>query len=164
MLAIIAAVGRNRELGKDNRMPWHLPNDLRRFRQITSGHTVIMGRKTFASLPKLLPKRRHIILTRDEGYRVDQPGVEIAHSIPELFSLLDPHETNFVIGGGEIYRQLLPYCDMLYLTVIDGDFEADTYFPDFDRAEWQLIESEQGITDPANPWPHRYEVYKRISD
>jgi len=164
VLAIIAAVGRNRELGKDNRMPWHLPNDLRRFRQITSGHTVIMGRKTFASLPKLLPKRRHIILTRDEGYRVDQPGVEIAHSIPELFSLLGPHETNFVIGGGEIYRQLLPYCDMLYLTVIDGDFEADTYFPDFDRAEWQLIESEHGITDPANPWPTRYEVYKRISD
>lgn len=163
MLAVIAAVGRNRELGKDNRMPWHLPDDLKRFRKITSGHTLIMGRKTFESLPKPLPNRRHIILTRDKAYRVDYPGIEVAHSLPELFTLLDPQAKNFVIGGGEIYRQLLPYCDMLYLTVIDGEFEADTYFPDFDRTEWELVKVEQGATNAENPWPHRYELYKRVN-
>jgi len=163
VLAVIAAVGKNNALGKDNRMPWHLPDDLKRFRKITSGHTIIMGRKTFESLPKPLPNRRHIILTRDREYRAPQPDIEIVHSIPELFAVLDPRAKNFVIGGGEIYRQLLPYSDLLYLTVIDAEFDADTYFPQFDSCEWELVDQEQGVVNASNPWPHRFEIYKRVA-
>ncbi|MDI9419320.1 MAG: dihydrofolate reductase [Firmicutes bacterium] len=163
MLAVIAAVAKYNALGKDNRMPWHLPNDLKRFKQITGGHTIIMGRKTFESLPGPLPNRRHIILTRDRAYKAARPDIEIVHSIPELFAVLDTRAKNFVIGGGEIYRELLPYSDMLYLTVIDADFDADTHFPRLDHREWKLVGTEQGVTDADNPWPHRFEIYKRAA-
>lgn len=161
MLVIIAAVAKNRALGKNNQLPWHLPNDLMRFKRITTGRTIIMGRKTFESLPGQLPNRRHIVLTRDESYRGGSSDVVIVHSIPELLKMLDPSTENFVIGGGEIYAQLLPYCDKMYLTIIDQEIEADTYFPVFDEDEWEIIHEEPGMVDECNPLPHRFITYQR---
>jgi dihydrofolate reductase len=161
VLAIIAAVAKNSALGKDNKLPWHLPSDLRRFKKITTGHTIIMGRKTYESLPGHLPNRRHIVLTRDPEYQVEHPEVVIVRSIPELLQMLDPAEEYFVIGGGEIYAQLLPYCDKMYLTLIDAEVEADTYFPEFNEQEWEAVDEELGIIDERNLLAHRFVTYKR---
>jgi len=160
VLAIIAAVAKNNAIGKNNKLLWHLPNDLQRFKRITSGHTVIMGRKTFLSLPGLLPNRKHIVLTRDMNF-APQGDVQVVHSLSELFASLNPNELNFVIGGAEVYAQLLPYSERLYLTVIDREFAADAFFPAVDYAEWELIEEEQGMQDSANPLPYRYLTYQR---
>lgn len=162
MLSIIAAVARNNALGRDNKMPWHLPNDLKRFRKITSGHTIIMGRKTFLSLPNLLPNRYHIVLTRDKSFQVKASNVKIVHSIAELMEIIDKQEENFVIGGGEIYTQLLPYAQKLYLTLIDKEYEADTFFPEIDYSKWKVIEKQVGIQDAKNPLPHTFITYERI--
>ncbi len=162
MLSIIVAIGKNNEIGINNRMPWHLPNDLKYFRKRTSGHTIIMGRKTFASLPHPLPHRKHIILTRDPNFKVSQADILIANSIPELLAMLDPDLENFVIGGAEIYRQLLPHSQRLYLTIIEENFEADTFFPEFDQAEWKLISTEAGVLDEKNHLPHRFLILERI--
>lgn len=162
MLSIIAAVARNNALGKDNKMPWHLPNDLKRFRKITNGHTIIMGRKTFLSLPNLLPNRYHIVLTRDKSFQTKAPNVKIVHSIAELMEIIDKQEENFVIGGAEIYAQLLPFTQKLYLTVIDKEFAADTFFPEVDYSQWRVLEKQAGIQDAENPFPHTFITYERI--
>lgn len=162
MLSIIAAVAKNNALGKNNKMPWHLPNDLRRFREITDGHPIIMGRKTFLSLPKLLPNRTHIVLTRDKSFRPGSPEVQVVHSIPELLAIIDPNEENFIIGGGQIYSQLLFHTDKLYLTIIDREFSADTFFPEIDNRKWAIVDRQEGIRDSRNPLPHTFITYARI--
>jgi len=127
-LALIAAVSRNRVIGKDGKLPWHLPEDLKRFKRLTTGHTVLMGRKTFESLGKSLPNRRTIVLT-SHPIR----GVETFTSIPEALKALRNEEKVFVIGGGEIFSQLLDRADLLHLTIIDRVLDGDTYFPPYEH-------------------------------
>lgn len=150
MISIIAAVGKNLELGKGGDLIWHLKDDMKFFRTTTSGHTIIMGRKTFESLGGLLPKRHHVILTTSREYSVE--GTEIHHSIDSVLEKYkNCEEECFVIGGGEIYKLFLPYADKLYLTHIDADCsDAEVYFPSFNEGNYskKVISSieEDGIT------------------
>lgn len=161
MLSIIVAVSKNNVIGKDNDLIWSLPNDLKRFRKITTGHTMVMGRKTFESLPGVLKNRHHIILTKNKEYRVNNENVSIVNSIAELFSKLKSDEEIFVIGGGDIYKKLLPFVEKLYITRIDQDFEGDTLFPNIESNEWEVLESEDGILDNENLLPHQFQVLIR---
>lgn len=138
MISMIAAVGKNYELGKGNDLIWHLPDDMKFFKGATKGHTVIMGRKTFLSLPGLLPGRHHVVLTRDDTFEHD--GVEVLHSTDDVLKKYgDSSEENFVIGGGEIYRAFLPYADTVYLTHIDGVCgDAEVFFPRFDESLYDI--------------------------
>lgn len=138
---IVAAIGKNRELGKDNKLLWHIPEDLKHFKEVTSGHVVIMGRKTYESIGRLLPNRTNIIITRDATYTV--AGAHICYSLEEALEKAKTIEKEvlrqaqdgkgeiFIIGGGQIFEQALPLADKLYLTVVEGTFAADVYFPDY---------------------------------
>ena len=136
-IAIIAAMASNRVIGKRGALPWRLPEDLKRFKELTTGHPVIMGRKTFESivavLGKTLPNRRSIVVTRSARYA--SPGCEVATSLAGAILLVGEQQA-FVIGGAEIYAQALPLADNMYLTEIDARFEGDAWFPEFDRSEW----------------------------
>ena len=134
-LVQIAALGKRNELGKNNALIWHLKEDMKFFRRMTKGHTIVMGRKTFESLPGMLPKRHHIIITRDLSY--SKEGIEIFHSIEDFIEAYkEKKEEVFVIGGGQIYSQLLPYSSHLYLTEIDHEFDADVFYPEFNREDY----------------------------
>ncbi|MDV4149560.1 dihydrofolate reductase [Clostridium sp. AL.422] len=152
MLSIIVAKASNDVIGGDNKLLWHISNDLKRFKEITSGHTIIMGRKTFESLPKVLPNRHHIIITRDQNYKVDSADVEIANDIN---SIIDRFENStdevFIIGGGEIYKTLLPKTKKLYLTRVYKDFNGDTKFPEINFKDWSIeYQSEIFINEADN--------------
>ena len=127
-ITMIAAVGENNALGKDNDLLWHLPNDFKRFKQLTTGHFIIMGRKTFESFPKPLPKRTHIIITRDKNYKIKHDNCIVVHSLEEALKLTIEDENPFIIGGGEIYKQGEKFADKLEITRVHKDFEADTFF------------------------------------
>ena len=130
MLSIIVAVAENNIIGGDNKLLWHIPEDLKRFKEITSHHTIIMGRKTFESLPGVLPNRKHIIITRDKNYSVDNPSVKVIHNLNEVINIYkNSPEHAFIIGGGEIYKQVIHNVDNLYLTKVFSFFEGDTTFP-----------------------------------
>lgn len=144
MLSAIVAVGNNNVIGGNNKLLWHLPEDLNRFKKITEGNVIIMGRKTFESLPKILSNRFHVILTRDRDYRVLDERVKVINSIDKLHSLIDSEDEVFVIGGGEIYSLLLPYTKRIYLTKIYEDFKGDTFFPNIDSKEWNIISEKSG--------------------
>ena len=132
--SIIAVVGKNRELGRDGKLIWHLPEDLAFFKKTTMGHPVLMGRKTFDSLPSMLPGRKHYVITRNRDFVRD--GVEVVDDL-EQFAESTHNDEIFVIGGGQIYNAMLPYADTLYLTEVDADDEqADTFFPKFDKAKY----------------------------
>ncbi|MBN1599527.1 MAG: dihydrofolate reductase [Bacteroidales bacterium] len=146
-ISIIAAVGANYEIGKNNDLLWHIPADLKRFMQITSGHTVIMGRSTFESINKRpLKNRRNIIITSQISFNTE--GIEVAHSVEEVMKMIDNNEENFILGGSLVYRQFLPFADKMYLTHVHKSFDADTYFPEFDLKNWK-IESREDITNDA---------------
>lgn len=132
-ISIIAAIGSNRELGKDNKLLWNIPEDLKRFRKLTMGHPVIMGRKTFESIGKSLPNRANIIITRDKNYQI--VGCLIAHSLEEAINMAKEKDKKeiFIIGGGQIYEQAISIADKLYLTVVEGNYNADTFFPDYSQ-------------------------------
>ncbi len=147
MISIIVAVaGSKRVIGKKGGMPWHIPEELKRFREITTGHPIIMGRKTYESIGRVLPERTNIVITRDPSFAAE--GIVIARSLEEALQLAKDQPGNdevFVIGGGEIYKQALPLADKLYLTVIDMEIEGDTFFPDyseFKKVVWQSEEQE----------------------
>lgn len=148
MLSLIVAIAQNNVIGKDNKLIWHISEDLKRFKSITSGNTMLMGRKTFESLPGVLPGRKHIIITRDNKYTVDSEQVSV---INDLDSFIKNHENSdeeiFVIGGAEIYKQLLPHCKKLYLTKVHQSFEGDTYFPEIDYSKYDTEYSSDKITD-----------------
>jgi dihydrofolate reductase len=161
MISIIVAVAQNNAIGKDNGLLWHLPDDLIRFKKITSGHPVIMGRRTWESLPKRpLPNRRNIVISDIPGDRLE--GAEIASSIDHALSLCDPSEENFVIGGASVYSQFLPLCKRLYLTKVNKDFEGDVFFPALDPGEWNLLSAENGPPDGKNNFTYVYQVYERV--
>ena len=139
MLSIIVAKASNDVIGGDNKLLWHIPQDLKRFKEITSGHTIIMGRKTFESLPKVLPNRHHIIITRDKNFKVNSQQVEVINDINYIIDRFEnSDEEFFIIGGGEIYKALLPKCKKLYLTRVYKDFTGDTKFPKVNLDEWSI--------------------------
>ena len=140
-LAILAAISANRVIGLNNSLPWHLPADLKYFKQLTTGHIVVMGRRTFDSIGKPLPDRTTVVLSRQ--HVLDVPGIITAHSIQEVLDhFANDDRQIFVIGGAELYRQTLPLCQRLYLTEIQEDFEGDTFFPEYDHDDWQEISRE----------------------
>lgn len=154
--SIIAAIGRNRELGKDNDLIWNLPGDLKFFRSVTSGHTIIMGRKTFDSLPRMLPNRKHIVLTSREDLPSEVEVYKELKSILEKYK--DSDEEIFIIGGASIYSLFLEYCDKLYLTEIDSEEEASVYFPEFDKS---LYNSEELGNNSDNGISYKHVLYSR---
>ena len=133
-ISLIAAVARNGVIGKDGQVPWHLPDELERFKATTMGHPLVMGRRTFESIGRTLPGRRTIVVTRDPRWH--HPGVESAHSFAEALSLAGPADEVFVAGGAEVYAEALPFAHRLVLTEVDAEPEGDTWFPAWDRARW----------------------------
>lgn len=161
MLSIVVAISENNVIGKDNKLLWHIPEDMKRFKMLTTGHTIIMGRKTFESLGKVLPDRKHIILTRDHSYVVDNENVQIVNDINKLDEYIEDDKENFVIGGAIIYSQLIGKVDKIYMTKIHKTFEGDAYFPKLNETEWMEIQREKGIQDSENPYDYEYITYIR---
>lgn len=161
MLSVIVAIANNNVIGKDNNLIWHLPNDLERFKKITTGKTIIMGRKTFESLPCILPNRHHIVLTRDASYEISDKRVTVIHNINELTTYIDDDMEHFIIGGGEVYSLLLPYAKKLYITKIEADFEGDTYFPYYDLGQWILTDESCNLTDASINLTYKYLIFNR---
>lgn len=159
LISIIVAMDKNRLIGAQGTMPWRLPADLRRFKQVTMGKPLIMGRKTYESIGKPLKGRRNIVLTRDRQYSA--PGCIIVHSLEESIEASENGEEVMVIGGAQLYRQFLPRSGRLYLTRIEAAFEGDTYFPDFSEEEWTIVFEEKHEADERNPHPFRFQILER---
>jgi dihydrofolate reductase len=159
MISFIVAMDKNRVIGNKNRLPWHLPADLQYFKRVTMGHPVIMGRKTYESIGRPLPGRENIILTRDENYTVD--GCTVLHSVSDIKELEKQNNDElFVIGGAEIFKETFTIANRLYITMIEEEFEGDTYFPNFDKNEWVLVSKEKGPRDEKNPYNYYFLVYE----
>lgn len=151
MLSIIVAKASNNIIGGDNKLLWHISQDLKRFKEITSGHTIIMGRKTFESLPKILPNRHHIVITRDKNFKVDSPSVEVVNDINTVITKYEnSSEEVFIIGGGEIYKFLLPNTKKLYLTRVYKDFNGDTKFPEINLDDWSIDSQSEILTNETD--------------
>ena len=160
-IVLIAAASKNNALGKDNDLLWHLPDDFKRFKKLTTGHKIIMGRKTFQSFPKPLPNRTHIIITRDKEYIVEHEDCIVVHSIDAALKLVENDETSFIIGGGEIYRQSEKFANKIELTRVHKAFDADTFFPEIDLTDWELIEEEYHPRDDKHKYDFTYLTYIR---
>ncbi|NFG23995.1 dihydrofolate reductase [Clostridium botulinum] len=164
MLSIIVAIAKNNVIGNDNKLIWHISEDLKRFKEITSGKTIVMGRKTFESLPGVLPNRKHIILTRDKNFKVNSECVEIIYDFDELVSKYKNSDTEvFIIGGGEIYKQLLPHTNKLYLTKINKDFDGDTYFPQINYDDFKVDYKSDIIIDEKSKLEYNFINLSRLS-
>ena len=161
MLSIIVAVAENNVIGKDNKLIWHLPEDLKRFKRLTTNHTIIMGRKTFESLGRILPNRKHVILCNDMEMNIDDENVEVLEDISMLKEYIDSEEEHFVIGGATIYKLLMPYANKLYLTLIHEEFNGDVYFPEIEEKEWKVIYREKGLKNKENPFDYEYITFER---
>jgi len=160
-ISIIVAIAENRAIGKDNRLLWHLSDDLKRFKKLTTGHTLIMGRNTFLSLPNgALPNRRHIVISdvAEETF----VRCEMARSIEEAIELAGTEEECFVIGGGMVYKQFLPVAGKLYLTQVHESFEADTFFPEIDFSQWKALDTEEVEAGERNQYKHSYTEFVRV--
>lgn len=159
-ITMIAAADGNLGLGKDGDLVWHLPNDFKRFKELTTGHHIIMGRKTFESFPKPLPNRTHIVLTRDKNYTA--AGCIVVHDLPTAIATATGDPEPYIIGGGEIYKLALPYTDRIELTRIHDVFDVDTYFPEFKKSEWKLVKTEHHPADERHQHAFDYETWERI--
>ena len=149
----------NRVIGRNNQLPWHLPADLKRFQALTTGHTIIMGRKTFDSIGRALPRRRTIVLTRDRAWRRD--GVDVSHDLAGALSLVRKENEIFIAGGAELYRHALPVADRIYLTVVHAEVEGDAHFPAVSPAEWVLAEEKTEPADDRHPFSYSFLRYER---
>jgi dihydrofolate reductase len=161
MISFVVAMDENRAIGKDNDLPWYLPNDLKHFKKTTMGKMgkpIVMGRKTYESIGKPLPGRENIVVTRDQSYEAE--GTTIVHSVDEVLQI--NAEEICVIGGSEIFKQFLPVADRLYITEIHHTFDADTYFPELSADEWKEVSRTEGIVDEKNKYPHEFVVYEKI--
>ena len=156
-ITLVVAVAANGVIGDQGRLPWHLPEDLKRFRQLTMGHTIVMGRKTWESIGRLLPGRRTVIVTRQPDYRVE--GATVVHCLDDALATARNEEEVFVIGGNEIFAAAFPRADRLQVTEIDADFPGDTTFPDYDRREWREASRESHRT--ADGLAFHFVVYER---
>ncbi len=160
-LSLMVAMDRNRLIGRDGDLPWHLPADLRWFRHHTVGKPIVMGRHTWESIGRALPDRTSIVLTRDPAYRAEgaivvdafQSALMAAGDVPEVM----------VIGGGVLFDETIHFADRLYITVVEGEFEGDTWFPLFDTSEWHEVQREHHEPDERNPWPYTFLILERVS-
>jgi dihydrofolate reductase len=170
ILSIIAAIGKNNALGKENKLLWQMPADMKHFKELTTGHTVIMGRKTHESIGRPLPNRENIVITRDTNYAPE--GVTVVHSLDEALKIASleqgkKFEENqdevevFVIGGGQIYTEAMEKAHKLYITEIDNSPEADTFFPEIKKDEWKETSRESHEADDKNPLPYSFVIYTR---
>lgn len=158
MISIIVAVAENGVIGDRNRLLWHISEDLRRFKALTTGHPVVMGRKTCESLGRPLPNRRNVVISRQE---TQIAGCEVVHSLDEALALFPADEEVFIIGGAQIYAAALPIADRFYLTRVGHAYEGDTRFPDWNPDDWQLVASERCEHGAEYPYPFTFEVYER---
>jgi len=159
IVSIVVAISQNHAIGKDNKLLWYLPKDLKHFKEITTGHTVIMGRKTYESVGKPLPNRRNIIITRQQ---VTIEGCEVVNSVEAALALCKGEAEVFIVGGAEIYRQALHLTDCIYLTVIHENFEGDTYFPEIKPDLWKETERQDHEPDEKNLLPYSFITYERV--
>lgn len=160
MISFIVAMDKNNVIGQKNDMPWHLPRDLKFFKEKTTGHTIVMGRKTFESIGRVLPNRKHIVITRDGSNLPEE--VEVFDDIKKVIDLATKtDEEIFVLGGGDIFKQLLPYADRLYVTFIDESFKGDVYFPEIPRDQFVEVSKVKGINDEKNPYDYYFIEYER---
>lgn len=160
MISFIAAMDENRVIGKANQLPWHLPEDLKNFKRMTMNHPIAMGRKTHESIGRVLPGRDNIIITRNLNYQCE--GCTVFYSIRDFVKASrERDEEVFVIGGEEIFKEIFEYADQLYITLIHDEFDGDTFFPEFNRIDWNLESSEKGIKDERNPYDYEFQIYKR---
>lgn len=159
MITLIAAVAENNALGKDNQLLWHLPNDFKRFKNITSDHYIIMGRKTFESFPKPLPNRIHVIITRQKNYV--QENCIIVDSLQNAIAVCPSDEEVFIIGGGEIYTQSIEIADKLDITRVHHTFDADTFFPEIDTEKWELTSSVFNPKDEKHLFDYTFQTFLR---
>ena len=160
-ISIIAAVAQNNAIGKDNDLLWHISADLKRFKQLTLEHTVVMGKSTYDSLPvHPFPKRRNIVITRQKDLCLE--GCEIAHSIDEAMALFNPDEETFVVGGSSIYNHFMPHVDKMYITWVYSDFDADCYFPPIDSNEFAIVQESERMHDEKSGLDFAYFEYERI--
>lgn len=161
MLSIIVAKAKNNVIGKDNKLLWHLSDDLKRFKALTKQHTIIMGRKTFDSLGRVLPNRKHIVFTQNPDFKVQDENVEIVHSMLQIQQYIENEEEVFVIGGAIIYNLLMPYIKKMYVTEIDKEFDGDAFFPKINKTIWKEISREKGPEDTENDFSYEYVIYEK---
>ncbi|PKV49565.1 dihydrofolate reductase [Aquimarina sp. MAR_2010_214] len=159
MITMIAAAGENNALGKDNDLVWHLPDDFKRFKKLTTGHHIIMGRKTFETFPKLLPNRVHVVITRNTGYQAE--GAIVVHNMQDALEIAKGDTQPFIIGGGEIYTMGMDHADCIELTRVHETFEADAFFPEIDTKIWKLDKEEFHDVDEKHKHPFTYYTYTR---
>lgn len=157
-ISLIAAIGKNNELGINNKLLWNLPEDMKHFRNITRGHTVVMGRKTFESIGRPLPQRRNIILTRDTKY--SHEGIEVIHTLEDLKNITTNTEEVFIIGGGELYTETIAQAQTLYITHVDTTCNADTFFPTIDTS-WKRAKEETHTKDSTHDYNYTFVTYKK---
>ena len=159
-ISIIVAIAANNAIGKDNDLLWHISKDLQRFKSLTEGHTIVMGKKTYFSLPRRpLPKRTNMVITDVAGEQIDD--CLMAYSIEEAIDKMEVDNENFIIGGGSIYKQFMTLADKLYITRVHKDFEGDVFFPEIDSKTWELLSEEKITDDPQNDFSYTFEIYKR---
>jgi dihydrofolate reductase len=155
MISIVVAYANGRVIGKNGKIPWYLPDDLQHFKNITSGHIVVMGRKTFEAIGQPLPKRRNVVLTH--SHHINPPGIEVVHSKSEVLALGEV----FIIGGENVYRQFLDDAERLYITEIAFETDGDAFFPEWNRQSFRLVSAQEGVLDEKNTLPHTFYVYER---
>ena len=159
-ISIFVAIAENYAIGKDNNLLWHISEDLKRFKKLTKNHYVVMGKRTYFSLPtRPLPHRTNMVITDITGEQID--NCLMAYSIEDAIEKMDTKKENFIIGGGSIYRQFMPFAQKLYITRVHKDFEADTFFPEISPDEWTLAESQLVSDDPQNDFSYSFEIYER---
>lgn len=166
IISIIAALGKNNCIGKNNSLPWNLPADLQHFKDLTKGKPIVMGSRTFESIGKPLPQRENIVLTKDPAYQA--PGCKITHSIEQAIQLAEQSEMGrvsgevMICGGESVYKQFLTVARRMYLTFIDGDFDGDAYFPEFDKTEWKETQREAHQADEQNPYDYTFVIFEKV--
>src|SRR5579883_509563 len=158
-LSAIVAISENRVMGKDNRLPWHLPADLKHFKEITVGKPILMGRKTYLSIGRPLPGRENVIVTRDKTF--EAAGCRVFNTIQEALDYLLPYDEVFVIGGADLFKQLLPQIKLLYLTIIHEKMDGDTFFPEINQKEWREVESKDFLPDDKNQYRYSFITLER---
>lgn len=162
MISFIVAMDENRVIGRDNQLPWRLPEDLKFFKKVTMGHPIAMGRKTHESIGRILPGRENIVITRQKDYQMED--CTVVSSVEDFVKYSKKlSDEVFVIGGAEIFNETFDYADRLYITLIHDEFAGDTFFPEFDVNKWELLSSEKGIKNEKNPYDYEFRIYERKS-
>ena len=163
MLSIVVAKAKNNMIGRGNKLIWKLPADLQHFKELTTGHVIIMGRKTFESLGRVLPNRKHIVFSQNPDFKVNDENVQVVHSMLEIQQYIEDEEENFIIGGAMIYNLLMPHVTKMYVTEIKQEFEGDAFFPRINTEIWQETSREKGPKDAKNDLDYDYVTYEKIA-